>query len=482
MALYSGIQLTGQPDLHNIRKLDILPIRPVTEMMRYGMAIDVPKLEQLSETLGREMRDLRYEICSYIPPEKLDEFIEASDMDSDDDYVPMNMDSPKQMRTLLFRVLGVGAGKELKLTKGGDISTGKRQMEARKSDHPVVQKVLDYRERAKLKGTYTDKMPRIAKFHPHRACWCGLPHLTPSMRVHCDIMLTRAATGRPTTKAPNLQNIPVRSKHGRAVRSAFIASPGCVMVTVDFSQLELRLLAHVAFCSRLIEIFRLKKDPHTMTAMDAFNESDETKIDALTQRAPAKNVNFAIVYGETWKGLYEQLVSDTYGKSGIPVPDWLTPDWCKWFIEKWHSIYFEVAPYMEQQFYHARRYGVTWTSFGRIRRVPEVRSVHRRVVAAGLRQAGNEKIQGTGADMLRLAQAEIQDWIEQEVRPDGIWCWPLNEVHDELIFETEPDFGEILLAKCEEVMENVLVDKDTGEDLCRVPIKAEGKVMTRWEK
>jgi DNA polymerase I len=482
MALYNGIELCGAPDLDNVRKLDLLPVRSVMEMQRYGMAIDIEHLQRLTETLTKEIQELRIEICSEIPAEKLDEFVARANVDDDDEYLPMNVESTQQMRKLLFEVLGVGRGKELKRTKSGDISTGKRQMEARKSDHPIVQKVLDYRERAKLKGTYSAKLPKIARFHPRLRCWCGLPHFEATYRVHCDVLLTRTATGRPATKNPNLQNIPVRSEHGRDVRRAFIASPGTEMVTVDFSQLELRLLAHFARAERLIKWFQEGKDPHTQTAMAAFGLSDEAHVDKLTQRAPAKNVNFAIVYGETAQGLYEQLVSDTYGKSGIVVPEWLTLEWCEKFIADWLQLHPEVQEYMRHEHYCARRYGVVWTSMGRIRRVPEVRSVHKRVVAAGERQAGNHKIQGTGADMLKLAQAEIQDFIEQELRPEGIWCRPLNEVHDELIYEVEQGYGEILLAKCEDVMSNVLVDKESGESLCRVPIVAEGKVMARWEK
>ena len=482
MALYGGIELVGRPDLNNIQKLDLLPMRSVQEMQRYGMAIDIPHLGALTEVLTKEIEELRYEICSYIPPAKLDEFIEKSNMDAEDDYLPMNVESTKQMRKLLFDVLGVGKGHQLKMTKSGDISTGKRQMEARKNDHPVVQPVLDYRERSKLKGTYSAKLPLIARLHPHKDCWCGLPHFAPTYRVHCDVMMTRTSTGRPATKNPNLQNIPVRSEHGRSVRKSFIASPGTEMVTVDFSQLELRLLAHFGHVKKLIQIFHEDKDPHNYTAMEAFQQPDESKIDKITQRAPAKNVNFAIVYGETPKGLFEQLVSDTYGKSGIPVPDWLTLAWCEEFMRKWFRIYPEVKHYMKKEFYHARRYGVVWTGFGRTRKVPEVKSVHKRVIAAGERQSGNHKIQGTGADMLKLAQVEIQDFIEKEIRPEGIWCWPLNEVHDELIYEIEEGYGWILLAKCEEVMKNVLVDKETGENLCRVPIKASGAIMQRWAK
>jgi DNA polymerase-1 len=482
VALYGGITLPGEPDLDNIRRLDLMPMRPIREMMRYGMAIDIERLRDISGQLGREMAELRIKICAEIPEEVLDSFIEKSNLDAEDDYLPMNVESTKQMRKLLFETLGVGKGRELKLTATGDISTGKRQLEARKGDHPVVQDVLNYRAAAKLKNTYSEKLPTIAKHHPHKDCWCGLKHDVPTWRVHCDIMTTRTKTGRPATKNPNLQNIPVRSKVGREIRSCFVASPGRELTTVDFSQLELRRLAHKARVKKMIQVFLADQDIHTATAMAAFKESDPSKIDPVVHRAPAKNVNFAIVYGETAKGLYDQLISDTYGKSGIPVPDWLTLEWCEKFMRDWFEIYPEVHDYMKQQHYRARRYGMVWTEFGRIRRIPEVRSEHRRVVAEGDRQAGNMGIQGDGADMLKLAQAEIQDWIEQEIRPLGVWCWPLNEVHDELIFEHDPGWGEIILAKCVDVMNNVLVDKDTGQDMSLVPVKAEGKVMLRWEK
>jgi len=198
VSLYGGIELVGRPDLENVRKLDLLPIRPVMEMMQYGMAIDIPHLEQLTETLTKEINELRIEICSYIPPEKLDEFIEKSNMDADDDYLPMNVESTKQMRKLLFEVLGVGKGHRLKMTKSGDISTGKRQMEARKQDHPVVPVVLKYREYSKLRGTYTSKLPRIAVLHREgkNCSVCGYHHLADTYRIHTQLMAARTSTGR----------------------------------------------------------------------------------------------------------------------------------------------------------------------------------------------------------------------------------------------------------------------------------------------
>ena len=481
MSLYGGVELIGRPDLENIQKLDLLPMRSVEEMTRYGMAIDIPHLEALTEVLTKEIEELRYEICSYIPAEKLEEFIEKSNMDAEDDYLPMNVESTKQMRKLLFDVLGVGKGHQLKMTKSGDISTGKRQMEARKKDHPVVPIVLKYREYSKLRGTYTSKLPRIAQFHNHGECnVCGLMHDAPTYRIHTQLMATRTSTGRYASKEPNLQNIPARSKFGKETRRAFIASPGKVIVGVDFSQLQLRILADRAKEEKMIWIFNNGKDPHTMTAAWTF-DIEEDKV-TKEQRDPSKNVNFALVFGETPRGLHEQLVSDSYGKNDLPVPDWLTEDWCGEFFRKWHRIYVDVEPYMQSQYYRARRYGVTWDMFGRTRKIPEVRSVHKRVIAAGLRQAGNHPIQAPDSGMMRLAMAETQDKIVDVLRAEGMWCHPLMTIHDELLVETDEEYGELAKEMMVSVFENVLVDKQSGENLCRVPIKAEGKIMSRWEK
>src|SRR5262245_9803249 len=314
-------------------------------MQRYGMAVDIGHLEALTDELKKELEELRIEICSYIPPEKLDEFIANSNLDAEDDYLPMNVESTKQMRKLLFQTLGVGKGSDLKLTKSGDISTGKKQLNARKKDHPVVAKVLKYREYSKLKGTYTEKLPRMAVMHNEGKCKiCGLNHRTSTYRVHTEILSTRTSTGRYASKNPNLQNVPVRTKYGKDVRRSFIASPGTVLVGVDFSQLQLRILADRANERRMCWIFDNGKDPHTMTAAWTFGveESAVTK----EQRDPSKNVNFAIVFGETPRGLYEQLVSDSYGRQELDTPDWLTELWCDEFFIRWHGIYQDVEPYM----------------------------------------------------------------------------------------------------------------------------------------
>lgn len=484
MALYGGITLPGQPDLNNVRRLDLLPMPCINDMMRYGMAIDREWLAGLSTQFAIEMSDLEKQICSYIPKSKLDEFVSRSDADSED-YSPMNVNSQSQLATLLFKILGVGSGSSLYMTKSGDRpSTGKKQLEKFKRSHPIVPLVLSYKEVSKLKSTYVDALPELAKYHPKDNCWCGLEHFGESYRIHTTITTTRTSTGRPASKKPNLQNIPARTTKGQLVRECFIASPGTELADEDFSQAEMRLGAHYSKDRNLIRIFVHGLDPHTDTAMRAFNlpiGEVESKTGKLLYRAPCKNVNFGIFYGLSEPGLYDLMLL-TYATAGISVPDWLTLEWCKKFIDDWFELYPGVREYLDNQNYRAMRYGIVWDLFGRVRRVPEVRSIHRRVVSAGLRQAGNMPIQGSQAEWMKLAMTEIYDTVILPARREGIWCWPLMTIHDEMIVEVEEGYGELVEAAMGMVMERVMVDRDSGEDLCRVPVKADGRVMQRWSK
>ena len=275
-----------------------------------------------------------------------------------------------------------------------------------------------------------------------------------------------------------MQNISVRTELGRLIRAAFMASPSTVLVDCDWSQIEMRLGAHYSQDANLVRIFRENKDPHYETAKFIF---DTETPDRLSQRQPARNVNFGVFYGLSETGLYD-LIAITYATAELPIPDWMTVAWCKEFIERWFSLYPNVRGYLQQQHDRAFKYEQVWTLFGRVRRIPEVRSTHDRIIQAGLRQAGNHPIQGTCADMMRLALAEVQHWIETEIRPAGIWCQPLLTVHDEGIWEVEEEYGEMFRDGVTEIFSNVLTDKDTGVDYCRVPVKAEGKVMRVWEK
>lgn len=483
MSLYGGIELPGQPDLANIQKLDLLPMPAIAEMERVGLAIDIHHFKELSSQLSHDMVGLREEICSYIPPEKLDEFIARSGMDAEDDYLPMNVESTVQLRKLLFDVLGIGKDKKLRRTKSGEhISTGKKQMEQLKHENPVIQTILDYRERAKLKNTYTDKLPLVARRHPKGDCWCGFYHFGTTVRVHTSYLTTRTSTGRLATKNPNLQNIPARKKLGQQVRAGFVASPGMGLARSDFSQIEMRLAAHRSRDENLLRVFRLKLDPHIDTARRAFGLGPDEMPDKMTQRDPSKTTNFQTLYGGTPPSIYDTLVTN-FAEAQMPIPDWLNLEWVEKFQRQWFDeLYPGIKDYIAEQEYRARRYKVVWTPCGRIRRVPEVRSVHNRVISAGLRQAVNMPIQGWCADLMKIAIAMMQDKIIVPLRKEGIRCWPWVNVHDEHIIEVEHGYEEIVLAMMEEIMGSVMLDAGTGEDLCAVPVIADGKTMSRWLK
>ena len=192
------------------------------------------------------------------------------------------------------------------------------------------------------------------------------------------------------------------------------------------------------------------------------------------------NCNFGIQNGTTEKGLYMQLVMD-YGTNSLPIPDWLTPEWCKWFIAQWLEARPEVLDYFERTWYRARRYGMAWTSFGRIKLIPEVRSCHSWVKESGLRQAQNMPVTGLAADQLRLAMA-ITNGISERLLLIGLWNWPLMMVHDSLMFEADEDSAEEVNEQIGEGMDSVMRDIETGEHMFRVPIKSDGSIMERWVK
>jgi len=461
--LFGGIELPGHPDLANVRALDLLPIPQICRMMRVGVAIDVERLGEISEILATKMSELELEITSYIPPAYLNAFLAESG-----DDIAINVDSAEQIAELLFKALKLGEGKDLKRTPSGKrISTDKKQMEKLKRDHPVIPKILEYREASKLKSTYADALPLQAKAE-------GDLHV-----IHAQFPTTRTSTGRLASRKPNLQNIPTRTKLGQMIRKAFIARPGCRLVSVDYSQIELRLLADRAHERKMIHVFDSGGDIHTETAMRAFGIDDSAKVDKISQRNPCKNVNFGIVYGLTSSGLYD-LMAVTYATAGLPMPDWLDIEWCERFIEKWFNLYPDALEYFQLQHWRARRYEMVWDMFGRTRLVPEVRSQLERVQYAGLRQAGNLPIQAAAAGVMKIGMARVERVLEG-IRASGVYAEALLPVHDELLIEVDAEWAEEVEEVCRWEMEQALVD-ESGELRCRVPIKTEGSIMTRWSK
>ena len=501
MALFGGIEIPDRPDPENIRRLDTLPLPMISQMQRFGLRIDPDHFADLSFRLGERMGDLRADIVNEIPADKLDKFVElsgdeedGSDLsrdprgdlgnDSERETFDLSVDSSEQIGRLLYDTLGIHLDSkvDVKKTRGGKLSTGKKTLEQFKREFPVVRLILEYRECAKLKGTYADAMPRKARRHPRGGdCpLCGRHHYSDELRVHTSITTTRTATGRTASKNPNLANIPARTPLGREIRAGFIPSDGHVFAQRDFAQIELRLLADRSGDPTMIRIYQEDGDIHVATAMAAFGIDSPELVDKLLHRAPSKNVNFAVCYLITGLGLLD-LMAVTYASANQPLPEWMDEAWCDQFIERWFGIYPFVRRYLAAEEESIRRFKIAWTRLGRVRRIPEAQSYLGYVQEAGVRQGSNHGIQGLNADLMKLTMGEAHHDF-QRLAEYGIPTYPLITIYDELLVETPEDQGYVVESVLEEVMENVLTDRQTGVRMCKVPIKSDGKVMTRWVK
>lgn len=328
MSLFGGIEIPGQPDLENVRRLDLLPIPAIRRAQRYGIEINVEHFYELESRLVREMAELEKDIASYIPPDRLHEFGDrAAEIEDEIGDVFVNPSSAVQIGKLLFDILGIGRERQLKKTKTGDrISTGKKQLELIQLDHPIVRKVLDHRERKKLVTTFCRVLPKAARLHPRGADCpvCGMSHSRPSRRVHTEFPTTRAETGRLSSRRPNLMQVSGRTELGLLIRQGFVAGEGNVLVSSDLSQIELRDMAHCANAESMKKVYREDLDIHMFTACTAFGldvkhytnllnrEKQDKKLAGWTEsektewskfklhnRLPSKNLNFMVcLHGE----------------------------------------------------------------------------------------------------------------------------------------------------------------------------------------
>jgi DNA polymerase-1 len=482
MALYNGITLPNAPDLENVRRLDLMVLPTINRMSRYGIAIDPDYLAELGSQFALEMADLQRDIASYIPAHALERFsASAAQIEEAEGSATINASSAEQIRTLLFDLLAVGRDQKLKTTGAGKTSTGRKNLDLCRDDHPVVPLVLQYRERAKLKSAFCDALPGKARLHPRAECCpvCELSHVEHTFRLHTEFPTTRAITGRLSSRNPNLQQIPIRTDLGSRIRAAFVASPGTKLVSVDFSGMEMRDLAHLANAESLLKLFRVGFDPHVNTAMKTFGIDDPAKVDKYLHRLPSKRTNFGIQNGTTEKGLHAQLVGD-YWQAGITPPDWLTQEWCKGFIVSWHTVYPEVQPYFNTRYYLARRYGFVWDPWGRCRYIPQVYSSLPYKVHEGLREAQNFAVTASNAEQTKLAMAECEE-IFTDLLDAGVWVFPLLSVHDQIIAEVEDDWATQVGEQMVHVFEHVMDDRDTRERLWRCPIRSDCEILDRWK-
>jgi len=353
--------------------------------------------------------------------------------------IEFNIKSTQQLKEVLFEKLEISA-LGLKRTKTG-LSTAADELDKLKDQHPVVPLIQEYRELTKLASTYIDALPELIN--------------KKTGRLHTSYNQTVTATGRLSSSDPNLQNIPIRTDLGREIRKAFIASPGYLLLGLDYSQIELRLAASMSGDKKMIAAFKNGADIHTATAAE-INQINPEAVDSALRRE-AKAINFGILYGQGPHGL-SQAADIPYARA-------------REFIEQYFAVYTGVKEFIDSSIAEARERGFAETIFGRRRFLPEINSSVMMVRAGAERMAINTPLQGTAADMIKVAMIKTQDLIEKEyAEKDEVRM--IMTVHDELVFEVKKDRIEEAAWKIKDIMENVVKLK--------VPVVVDVKIGANW--
>lgn len=396
-----------------------MPLVPVlAKMERAGMLVDPDRLHSLSEGLATQIADVERSI---------------RDLAGDETF---NIGSPMQLSHVLFDVMGLPT-KGLKKTKRGYYSTNAKVLSDLARDHEIVRLILDWREKSKIKSTYLDTLGPLRRGDG---------------RVHTTYNQTITATGRLSSSDPNLQNIPTRSELGRTVKTAFSAGEGSVFLAVDYSQIELRLLAHLSGDEHLVRAFNEGEDFHAETAARVFGVPVSEVTPDLRSRAKA--VNFGIVYGQQAYGLSQSLhISMAEARD---------------MIDRYYEAYPGVRTFLDNVVARAKQTGYAETMYGRRRHIPELKAKNPQLRGFGERTAMNHPMQGTAADIIKIAMARVSRRLEEE----GFAAHMILQVHDELDFECPVDEVERLTAMVRDVMEHVV-------DL-RVPLIAEASTGVTW--
>jgi len=414
-SLRSEVEQAGLAGLYEQMDLPLVPV--LARMEEAGVKIDTGALSRMSAELEQEIRIKEKEVY------------EAAGME-------FNVGSPKQLGDVLFNRMNLP--KPVKYGKGRTISTAVDVLEELAEDHPIARMVLDYRQLTKLKSTYVDALPAL---------------MDPATgRVHTTFGQTGTATGRLSSANPNLQNIPIRTELGRGIRAAFTAEPGHVLLTADYSQIELRLLAHFSRDPLLVEAYRRGDDIHTLTASQVFGVPP--LMVTPDHRRQAKVVNFGIVYGLSAFGLSQQL--------GIE------PSEAKLFIANYFEKYSGVRKFIDKTLEEARRELKVRTLFGRVRPMPDINSKNANQRGFAERTAVNTPLQGTAADLIKIAMIRIDEAVRERTLKSRMTL----QVHDELVFEVPEEEVDIMKSLVREYMEK-------AHELA-VPLRVEMGVGANW--
>jgi DNA polymerase I len=441
-----GVRLVDGPCPAQVRRIDLGALPMIEAMHRNGIRVDKPHFAALQVRLEERLREIDGDIELLVG----------------DEYPGFQATSPDQVADLLFERLRLKLpGKARRTEKGTRFSTEDEALSGIRNQHPVVDCILDHREISKLLDTYVVPMPGL---------------VDPDGRLRTVFKPVRTRTGRlacgdRSQGKKNLQNIPTRGDWGAEVRNGFWAAPGCVLVSLDLSQIEMRLAGHLSGEPNMIGVFVRGEDIHTSTAIAMFRlvpgevlgllqaEAEKRltpeQAKALKEfkhkyRLPAKTLGFAVLYGVSPLGLQKQILN-----AGGPF---LSEQECADYIERWFNTYPGVLRFLRLQYERVRRYGMNWTAFGRVRLIPEVKCVSRDKVNEGDREAGNHPIQGTAADLLKIDMWEL--WRA------------LLQVHDELIVEASAGIATEFADWGREVMRtSVRLD---------VPVDSSSDIAERW--
>jgi len=393
-------QIQDSPGLLYVyQQIEMPAMRVLGIMERNGIRIDSVLLGKQGQQLGKRLLELESEIHQLAGQ-------------------PFNIQSPKQIAEILFVQLELPV---VKKTPSGAPSTDEEVLQKLAEDYPLPARILDYRSLAKLMSTYIEKLPRMAD--------------PKTGRVHTNFSQATAVTGRLASSDPNLQNIPVRTEEGRRIREAFIPAQGCKLLSADYSQIELRIMAHIAEDENLLTAFRDGKDVHQATAAEIFGIPLEDV--SSEQRRYAKVINFGLIYGMSAFGLAGNLGIERAAAQN--------------YIAKYFDRYPGVAQYMERTRLEARENGYVETVFGRRLWLPEIKGSNGPRRQGAERAAINAPMQGTAADLIKLAMIAVEDWLEKEQLKTKL----LLQVHDELVFDVPLDEIDLLQAKLPDLMCNV---------------------------
>ncbi|MBB5191916.1 DNA polymerase-1 [Silvimonas terrae] len=412
-------RLAQVPSLDKLYKTIELPVREVLfKMERNGILLDGPKLNKQSHEIGLRLLELEQEAYKLAGQ-------------------PFNLGSPKQIGEIFFEQLKLPV---VKKTPKGAPSTDEDVLQELAKDFPLPKVLLEHRSLSKLKSTYTDKLPLMVN--------------PATGRVHTSFNQTVAVTGRLSSTDPNLQNIPVRTAEGRKIREAFVAPAGHKIVSADYSQIELRIMAHLSGDAALLKAFAEGEDIHRATAAEVFGV---TPLEVSSeQRRYAKTINFGLIYGMSAFGLAQSLEIERSAAQN--------------YIDRYFGRFPGVAAYMERTRAEARRVGFVETVFGRRLWLPEIKAANPMRRAGAERAAINAPMQGTAADLIKLAMLAVQDWIERDKLASKL----VLQVHDELVLEVPDAELELVRTTLPRVMAEVAKLK--------VPLVADTGVGLSWEE